>query len=135
MMHDALRSDVLAALLADSAQDSQEAHADLREHAQHFREVISSNQQLATGEAKEVLAAIGPALEAYIKSAEEIVAAAGNDKARAHAMLPEFLKTFENLEEQLADAKRSASKVAHRAPRVEAESVSSPARWRSDLAL
>jgi methyl-accepting chemotaxis protein len=125
MMHDALRSDVLAALLAESPADTQKVQADLREHAQHFREVIESNQQLATGKSREALSGIGPALDAYIKSAESIVAAAERDKAGAHRLLPEFLQSFEVLEERLAvvsdriesgadDAEQQASSVIAR---------------------
>ena len=104
MMHDALRSDVLAALLAESPDDAQKAQADLRDHARHFREVISSNQQLATAETAEALSEVGPALDAYINTAEQIVTAAQNDKARAHTLLPEFLRAFEDLEERLGAA-------------------------------
>jgi methyl-accepting chemotaxis protein len=104
MMHDALRSDVLAALLASTPEESQQAQSDLREHAQHFREMIASNREIATGESREALATIGPALDAYIKNAEDIVAAAREDKARAHAMLPAFLSSFSELEERLSVA-------------------------------
>ena len=63
MMHDALRSDVLAALLAETPEDTRGAQADLREHAEHFREVLASNRQLATGDAAEALSGVGPALD------------------------------------------------------------------------
>jgi methyl-accepting chemotaxis protein len=104
MMHDALRSDVLAALLAETPEDARGVQADLREHAGHFREVIASNRKLAIGDAAQALSDVGPALDAYIKSAEEIVAAAENDKAGARTMLPAFLRSFEELEERLSVA-------------------------------
>jgi methyl-accepting chemotaxis protein len=115
MMHDALRSDVLAALLAETSDDARSAQTDLREHAEHFREVIASNRKLATGDAAEALADIGPSLDAYIKSAEDIVAAAQSDKANARVMLPEFLRSFEELEERLSvasDRIQSGAQVA-----------------------
>ncbi|MET0535892.1 MAG: methyl-accepting chemotaxis protein [Steroidobacter sp.] len=104
MMHDALRADVLSALLADSSEDVRSAHTDLQEHAQHFRELLASNEKLATDEDKEVLSAIGPSLDSYIRSAEEIVTVVQNDKARARGMLPEFQRSFEDLERRMAAA-------------------------------
>ena len=102
MMHDALRSDVLAALLAETPDDARSAQTDLREHAEHFREALANNRKLATGDAADALSAIDSALDAYIKSAEEMVAAAQSDKARARAMLPDFLRVFGELEERMA---------------------------------
>lgn len=115
MMHDALRSDVLAALLADTPADAQSAQSDLREHAQHFREMIESNREIATGEISEALATIGPSLDAYIKNAEAIVGVAQADKARAHSMLPDFLRSFSELEDKLSvasDRIESSAKAA-----------------------
>lgn len=103
MMHDALRADVLAALLADTQQDWQAVDADLKEHADHFRELIAANQQLATGEAKEALAGVDATLESYIASAESIIATARTDKAAARAALPAFSASFKELENALSD--------------------------------
>jgi methyl-accepting chemotaxis protein len=102
MMHDALRADVLAALLADTDADRRSVASSLQEHTQHFREVIDANNQLTSGEIKSAIADIGPALSTYISSAERIVATARTDKQAAHAMLPEFLSAFSNLEDRLA---------------------------------
>jgi methyl-accepting chemotaxis protein len=118
MMHDALRSDVLASLLAETPEDAQSAQTDLREHAEHFREVLASNRKIATGEAIEAISAVGPALDTYIKSAEDIVAAAQSDKVRARTMLPDFLRSFSDLEERLSlasDRIESGAQVAEEA--------------------
>jgi len=115
MMHDALRADVLAALLADKPENMQSVQTDLREHAQHFREVLAENREIATGDAAEAISAVGSALDAYIKSAEDIVAAAASDKARAHTMLPDFLRTFSELEDRMSLASDRIEKSAQAA--------------------
>lgn len=103
MMHDALRADVLAALLAQSPDDWQQVGDGLQEHTSKFRELIDANNRLATGaDTRTALAEVGPALDIYISSAEALVAAAQVDKARAQAMLPGFLATFSDLEERLS---------------------------------
>src|SRR5690349_6367516 len=56
MTHDALRADVLAALLADSAADHNDAAASLAEHAGHFREMIDANNKIASADTKQALA-------------------------------------------------------------------------------
>lgn len=103
MMHDALRADVLAALLAESQSEWQEVNTSLRDHVHTFRELIETNQKLATSpELKAALAEVGPALNKYIASAEAIVPAAQADKAHARTLLPGFMAAFEDLEGRLA---------------------------------
>src|SRR5262245_14216980 len=102
MMHDALRADVLAALLAETPADWQAVSANLDEHSKHFREMIEANDKLAPEEIKGELRDVGPSLDRYIRGAETIVAAAHTDKASAKAMLPQFLASFEELEGRLA---------------------------------
>src|SRR5262245_17396098 len=48
MMHDALRADVLAALLAETPADWEAVHTDLVVHARHFRDMIKDKNYLAT---------------------------------------------------------------------------------------
>ncbi|HEY0681842.1 MAG TPA: methyl-accepting chemotaxis protein [Steroidobacter sp.] len=103
MMHDALRADVLAALLAESPADYDKAKDSLHEHVQHFREVLDQNDRLATGETKAALAAVRPALQAYIANAESIFEAAATDQARARSLMPTFMTSFEDLEEQMSN--------------------------------
>jgi methyl-accepting chemotaxis protein len=118
MMHDALRADVLAALLAASESDWNEASAGLREHVGNFRELIEANDELATDAAmKAALAEVGPALTRYISSAESIIAAARTDKPGANAMLPQFLAAFEELEgrlEQVSDRIQAGAESAEK---------------------
>jgi methyl-accepting chemotaxis protein len=102
MMHDALRADVLAALLAETPAEWQAVSANLSEHSTHFREMIAANDKLAPEDIQDELRDVGSALDAYISSAEAIIAAARTDKANAKAMLPGFLASFEELEGRLA---------------------------------
>ena len=102
MMHDALRADVLAALLAETPADWQSVTSSLAEHSQHFREMIAANDEIAPDDMKDELAGVGPSLDKYIRSAEAIVAAAQTDKANAKALLPGFTATFEELEGRLS---------------------------------
>ncbi len=112
MMHDALRADVLASLLAQTDDEKREAKTQLQEHSQHFREMIAANNELATGDAREALSAVGPALNTYISSAEKIVETAATDKQAASAMLPSFLAAFSELEGQLSTVSDGIEKNA-----------------------
>ncbi|MBB4239191.1 methyl-accepting chemotaxis protein [Rhizobium esperanzae] len=102
MMHDALRADVLAALLASNPAagiDPGAVKADLAEHKTSFREMIDANRALATDEkTKAILAGIEPALIAYVESATKIIDLAGQDPAAALKALPEFMAQFSALE-------------------------------------
>jgi methyl-accepting chemotaxis protein len=102
MMHDALRADVLAALLAETPAEWQAVTSNLDEHSNHFREMLAANDKLAPEDVKEQLREVGPALDTYISSAERIIAAARADKAGAKAMLPGFIASFEELEGRLS---------------------------------
>ena len=115
MMHDALRADVLASLLAESPDARRGAEDGLREHVRHFREMLEQNKELATGDTLAALAEVRPALEAYITNAEAIVAAAATDKARAHSLLPAFMTSFETLEEHLSNVSDRIESSAKRA--------------------
>lgn len=81
MMHDALRADVLAALLAGSPSEFQEVTTGLRDHASKFRAFIEANDQLVSNAGlRAALGEVGPAIDRYIVSAETIVTAAQTNK-------------------------------------------------------
>jgi len=102
MMHDALRGDVLASLLAQSDEEHAAALADVEDHATNFRERVAANQQLRLeGELGVALEAIGPTLEAYIASAEATVQLAADDRDAAMEQLPSFQAAFSDLEERM----------------------------------
>ncbi|WP_162245663.1 HAMP domain-containing protein, partial [Brevundimonas sp. Root1279] len=102
MMHDALRSDVLSAILAtdpSAGVDLADVRTETADHVKSFRDAISANQALATDpEVKTALGKVEAPLQAYIASAEQIVRLAGADPAAARAGQPAFKQAFLDLE-------------------------------------
>lgn len=98
MMHDALRADVLAALLSENKSAGiglDGVRADLAEHVGTFRQMIDDNKALATeGEIRAVLASVEPPLLKYIGSATAIIDLAEKDPAAAIKSLPDFMAQF-----------------------------------------
>ncbi|MBB3161304.1 methyl-accepting chemotaxis protein [Rhizobium laguerreae] len=116
MMHDALRSDALASLLASNPAagiDVDTVKADLAEHEASFREMLDANKALAADDkTKTILASVEPPLLAYIASATQIVELAGKDPTAAMKALPDFMAQFSTLEaamEQAGDQITAAS--------------------------
>ncbi len=99
MMHDALRADVLAALLATDARAVAAAKKDVSEHAEEFQKALAANRALALPtELNAALGGVGPKLAVYIDAAKSLVAAAERSPEDAKAMLPSFLEVFGQLE-------------------------------------
>jgi methyl-accepting chemotaxis protein len=105
--HDALRADVIAALLAGSQNDTaqrDEIRHDLAEHLALFRKLISSmEQRTANPEIRSAMARVRPDSEAYLKSAADQVALAFTDAAAAQQAQPEFMKRFRVLEKSMGE--------------------------------
>ncbi len=102
MMHDALRADVLASLLARSDADRQAVRNDLGEHAAEFRKSLAQAEPLLRDEAAlRALQDTKPALEQYVHAAESIIAVAEKDATGAEKDLPAFLVAFSELEEHM----------------------------------
>lgn len=105
MMHDALRSDVLAAVTARNAAAGlsfDEVRADLREHAQNFRDNIESEQALASNDAqREAIASVDAPLREYVAAAERLVDLAEANPDAAIAGIPAFMQLFGQLEEAM----------------------------------
>ncbi|MGO7870668.1 methyl-accepting chemotaxis protein [Rhizobium leguminosarum] len=128
MMHDALRSDALASLLASNpaaAIDAAAVKADLAEHEASFREMLDANKALAADDkTKTILASVERPLLAYIASATQIVELAGKDPTAALKALPEFMAQFSTLEaamEQAGDQISAASEeISNRSSDVKA---------------
>ena len=103
MMHDAVRGDVLQALVSGGQGELYAgAVTDLAEHDQFFRDILA--EAVADDLNAEVNAAVAdvtPAVEAYLDSAGEIVEAAGTDPALAAAAYPRFAADFAVLEDEL----------------------------------
>ena len=106
MMHDALRADVLSALRAgtgNSEEAKTQVREDLAEHIEVFRAGMTDNQALNLPvEVKNGLKEVGPALDGYIASAEEIVPLALRNPAAAEDMLPSFSEAFGVLEDRMS---------------------------------
>jgi methyl-accepting chemotaxis protein len=104
--HDALRGDVLAALLAGSMKDKAAEAAvrkDLEEHTATFRKSIKTLDGLELDNGvKQALAKVRPVLDAYLKSAEATTALAFADAKAAHARFAEYTTVFEALEKEMA---------------------------------
>ena len=105
MAHDAIRGDVLGALLAATNADSaaaQEAAKDLAEHTTVLRERLASMAAITTdAELKRDMAKVGPDAEAYLASAAGVLKAAALDQDAAQAAYPAFLNSFRKLEESM----------------------------------
>jgi methyl-accepting chemotaxis protein len=106
MMHDALRADVLAAMLAGSQQQTgQKASISgaLDEHIKSFNEALAENERLPlNGEIKQALGKVRPALDAYVKDSQLAVKTAFDAPAQAPARLQGFLESFRALEQEMA---------------------------------
>jgi methyl-accepting chemotaxis protein len=103
MMHDALRADVLAALLAANEAELREADASSTEHIGHFRQMIQENQlKASTDDVRSALDEVGSPLEQYIQKGETVIKLAHKSHAEAAALLPDFLSAFSELEGKMS---------------------------------
>jgi len=116
MMHDALRSDVLASLAANNPAyglSIAEVKTDLNDHVENFRSLLAANVELtANNELGPVIAAVAPALEDYIATATKLVETAAIDEPAALAMLPGFFDDFRALEGAMEQASDGISAVS-----------------------
>jgi hypothetical protein len=103
MMHDAVRGDVLQALVSGGRGELYEAAAaDLAEHDETFRGLLEEVVDDRLGaEVNAAVTHVTPAVEAYLASARAIVTTARFDPARANAAYPRFAADFAVLEDQL----------------------------------
>ena len=106
MMHDALRADVLSAMmvgLGKSTSSKAEVHSSIEEHARHFREVLGENFKLPVNDTlKAGLNKVKPSLDIYISAAERIVGLALENPEAAQKELGTFNTAFSQLEDQMA---------------------------------
>ena len=106
MMHDALRADVLGALLAASEHESLDGvNADIKEHVQVFEQSLDANRALPlSDDIKGTMKELDAPLASYISAAQEIVGLAGKDGDVAKRALPSFLGAFSALETAMGNA-------------------------------
>jgi methyl-accepting chemotaxis protein len=104
MMHDALHSDVLTALLSFSQGTGEIDYAENRksfdEHAETFRAALRTNasRNSLDPQIKAALDGAEPALNTYIASAETIIRLSKDRGVEAQMRMPEFVQAFEELE-------------------------------------
>jgi methyl-accepting chemotaxis protein len=105
--HDALRADVIAALLAASQNDAaqrDEIKHDVAEHLALFRKLMGSMEQRTDNpDIRRAMERVRPDVDAYLKSAADQVALAFTDAAAAQQAQPEFMKRFHTLEKSMGE--------------------------------
>jgi methyl-accepting chemotaxis protein len=103
MIHDTLRGHVFEALLAaggDRTAEASKIAADLKSDSAAFRKTLADNQQRAMGPLKDTLKTVTVPLENYIRLSESLVGLAAQDRTKAAAQLPEFIKSWGILADQ-----------------------------------
>ena len=114
MMHDALRGDVLLALLGSLNKDANqisEAQKDLKEHTDTFLKAMASLQALPIPDSvKAVVAQTVPLVKQYSDAAANVQKLATTDAVAAQAATAEFQKAFDVLEKQMATLTDSIDK-------------------------
>lgn len=128
MLHDGLRSDVMAALADTSLTglSAAQIRTDAQDHAQWFRRLLKENQEAdLSPQIRATLAEVAPALDGYIASALEVVDLAATDKQAAAAKMPDFNTRFDALEQ----AMEAASDQIERASKTTTDKATEGARW------
>jgi methyl-accepting chemotaxis protein len=107
MMHDALRADVLAAMLAGGKKQLEQKNAalkDLAEHTKKFGDVLNENEALPLdAELRQAIAKVRPSMDGYIKASQSAVAMAFDNPEAADAAMPKFLGSYHVLEKEMGD--------------------------------
>jgi methyl-accepting chemotaxis protein len=105
MMHDALRGDVLAALIAGSKKDQKdqaEIKKEAQEHKDRFVESMQSLEAAPLGNnIKKEIEKVRPYMDTYLKSVDIILGLAFTDLKTAKTRFPEFNTSFKNLETEM----------------------------------
>lgn len=119
MMHDAIRGDVLTALLSRDSSTGltlEEARTELASHLEEFSANIARELELAeTPEERATLEALQAPLTAYADSARSIMELTARDPAGATAALPDFFAQFSALEGSMEAATDAISVSANAA--------------------
>lgn len=105
MMHDALRGDVLSALVAGGKKDLNAKTTvikSLDEHVEAFKSALKQNETLPlTTEISQALVKVRPKLDAYIELSRATATLAFNDLPVAEIQMPKFLEAFSLLETEM----------------------------------
>lgn len=116
MMHDALRADVLSAMLSQDPSSNikiADVKSDVAEHISSFRSSLAKNQQLTRNSSiGQVLEDLDAPLKDYIESAASLVDGASSVPGKMQAAFPKFMSKFTVLEgamEKAGDAMEQSS--------------------------
>ncbi|OLP56098.1 hypothetical protein BJF92_20020 [Rhizobium rhizosphaerae] len=108
MMHDALRADVLAAVLSShqpGLATLDEIATDMKEHVRTFRAAIADNKAKVTEpQVAGLLAALDQPLDNYIRGAEALMVKVEAGQLDAQADLAGFMQQFSALEDRMEKA-------------------------------
>ena len=103
MMHDALRGDVHAAILANTAAERTQVRADVVDHVKKLGDAIAENVKGAEqAPSSRTISELMPTLDAYIAEANRLVELGVVDPAAAHTKLSSFAELFGKVEVGLA---------------------------------
>jgi methyl-accepting chemotaxis protein len=101
MSHDAIHADVMSALASMDKDGIADAKKSLAEDIGHLHEFYGKNMSIdLPGETKAAETKLGPMYDAYVASAGSVIELAASDRAKAQAALPDFLKIFQQLEDE-----------------------------------
>jgi methyl-accepting chemotaxis protein len=132
MMHDALRSDVLSAMLAGSegATDAKATvDAELKDHLDTFNGALRELSELPLqGDTQAAVKAVQPALQAYGSLAKSIADTAFSDLAAAKAKRSEFDGAFKKLEDEMEQLSTTIETSSNNELKV-GEQAESLTRW------
>ncbi len=136
MMHDALRSDVLAAFLAGNEEAKKAAKKDLEEHSEWFRKAMNENRRLPLSvEVTRALGASENELERYIVTAGAVQETAFRDAKAGQARMAEFSDAFAALEKKNEALSGLIEKSVEEAKKDAAAQASTAKFWLVLLAL
>ncbi|MBN1006099.1 methyl-accepting chemotaxis protein [Amphritea pacifica] len=105
MMHDALSSDAMSAIVAAKTGNSKEIQVineNFKEHSSTFIEMLTENQKLLTdAEVRAALNNVMPALKDYIATAGSIIDMAANDQESAIKHIGKFNSAYDSLAKEM----------------------------------
>jgi methyl-accepting chemotaxis protein len=129
MMHDALRGDATAAILAAQRKDAdgmKDVDADYKDHATEIRRRMEENRQRTLGPVvAEKLQAITAPLESYVTIVGETITLAHKDAPAAETNFPTLQKSFHEMEDAMAALSDTIEGVAKEANAASAQSLGS----------
>jgi methyl-accepting chemotaxis protein len=129
MMHDALRGDATAAILAAQRKDAAQmtdVDNDFKDHVEAIRSRMQENRQRDLGPlVGQKLADINAPLEAYVTIVGETITLAHKDVPAAEASFPALQKSFHEMEDALAALSDTIESVAKEANAASAASLGS----------